>query len=448
MTSRKKVIVLGLGIEGLSLVKYFSKNYEVSVFDEKVESDIEKQATEAVKGYGAKLYLGNIKKLPKFDIIARSPAVRPDYPLISKLTKKGSLLTSATKIFFNICKGEIIGVTGTKGKGTTCTLIYKLLKTQYNNVHLAGNIGIPMLDILPKIKKSSKVVLELSSFQLMDLGKSPHIAVALMATSEHLNWHKDQNEYLKAKSNISKYQNTTDYAVINADFPKSIKLTKETKAKKYFFSTTKETNGVYVKSNNIISAIGEQERVCTATEVLLPGRHNLQNVLASCTVAKIYGITSSNIRKVLKNFKGLEHRLQLVATKEGVKYYNDSFSTIPETTIAAMEAFNGPKILVLGGSSKNSDFRKLINKIETTSTVKNIVLIGKESIRIKGLIKDDRTRKKIITGLNSMAEVVTKCKNLSKSGDIVLLSPACASFDMFKNYKDRGNQFIKAVNLL
>ncbi len=448
MIGKRKVAILGLGIEGLSLIKYFSKNSEITVIDERGEKEIDRQLLSEAKKLNAKLYFGKNPGLPKFDIIARSPAVRPDHPLIAKLSKEDTVLTSATKIFFNECPAEIIGVTGTKGKGTTSTLIFNLLKTKYPDTHLAGNIGIAMMDLLPKISKSSKVILELSSFQLMDLEKSPHVAVVLMTTTEHLNWHKDQSEYLKSKANITKYQNKEDFAIINADFPNAIYLAKNTKAAKYFFSTTKRVNGVFIESNNVISDINGREIICSGDEILLPGKHNLQNIAAACAAAKIYGISTQNIRKVLNNFSGLEHRLQLVATKSAVKYYNDSFSTTPETTIAAVEAFDGPKILILGGSSKNSDFGKLIQKIESTLTIKYLIMIGTEGERIKSLVKKKEVKQKIVSGLKTMGEIVAKCRELSQPGDTVLLSPACASFGLFKNYKDRGNQFITEVNKL
>lgn len=449
MITGQKIVVYGLGIEGLSAVKYLSKNNEVTVLDDRDIRKIDTKFTSEAKKYTTKIFLGKYNNLQKFDLVIRSPGVRPDHPVVKKLILAGATLTSATNIFFHDFHGEIIGVTGTKGKGTTTTLIYQLLKTRYNNVLLAGNIGVPMLGLLPKINPNSKVVLELSSFQLMGLTNSPHVAVVLMTTSEHLNWHKNINEYLSAKSNIVKYQTAIDYAVINKDFPNSKVVSQNTLAKKYFFSTKNKTNGIYIKGDKIISVINGPQIVCKTQDVRLVGPHNLQNVAAAVSVAEIYGIKKTKILKVVKSFKGLSHRLQLVATKNGVKYYNDSFSTTPETTIAAIDSFSSPKIMILGGSSKNSDFTNLVKKIKETPSVKACILLGEEAKKLNGMLKaGQKSNLQIITGLNSMVEVVDKCSRISIKGDIVLLSPAAASFGMFKNYKNRGDQFVREVNKL
>lgn len=448
MISGQKIIVFGLGIEGLSAVKYLSKQNEITVIDDKRESEINRQFITEAKNYKAKLLLGENKNLSEYNLIVRSPGVNPNHATIKYLISKGATLTSATKIFFSEFKGEIIGVTGTKGKGTTSTLIYELLKTEQGDVFLAGNIGNPMLDLLPKIKKTTKIVLELSSFQLIDLKSSPHVSVILMITSEHLDWHKNTTEYLNSKSNLADYQTNKDYCVINRDFVNSLQAASRTRAKKYFFSTKRQTNGVYLKGNKIISKISRIETVCNTSDVVLPGAHNLQNIAAGVAVAKIYGISNKSILKVIKSFMGLQHRLQLVGIKKRVKYYNDSFSTTPETTIAAIESFENPKVLILGGSSKNSDFTSLVLKIKNTPSLRTLILIGKEGKRIKNLLKSKNVKTPTVDGLSSMKKIVLEAQKESLPGGIVLLSPGCASFDMFKNYKDRGNQFITEVKKL
>lgn len=447
MIKGKRIAVFGLGIEGLSAIKYLSGANKVSVFDKRVASKIDSKFTKEAKKSKAKLLLGRSSS-SKFDFVVRSPGVRPDDPEIFKLVSNGARLTSATNIFFKECPGQIIGVTGTKGKGTTSTLIYEILKTQDENVFLAGNIGTPMLDLLPKINKNSKVVLELSSFQLMDLVLSPHVAVTLMTTTEHLDWHKNQEEYLGAKSNIVKHQSTIDFAIFNDDFVNSKSQARLSKAKKYFFSVQHKTNGVYLDGDKIVSQIGKREVVCKARDINLPGSHNIQNIEASVAVAKIFKISNANILKVVKNFKGLKYRLELVAVKKGVKYYNDSFSTTPETTIAAIDAFISPKILILGGSSKKSDFKTLIQKIKSTKSIKALILIGQEGKRIKSMLSNLENNLQVVDGLKSMRQIIGTSQKLSSKGDVVLLSPACASFGMFKNYQDRGDQFTNEVKNL
>lgn len=450
MDNRKNICIFGFGKEGISAANYFGDNAHISIIDDKSQDEIPKENFKKLKTKDARFYYGeNYPKEQKFDLLVRSPGFRPDHPKITHFTNQGFLLTSPTNIFFENCPGTVIGVTGTKGKGTTSTLIYEFLKTQNANIFLAGNIGDPMLEILPKIKKNSLVVLELSSFQLIDLKTSPHLAVVLMVTSEHLNWHISQNEYVKSKESIVSYQAQKDFAIINYDFEQSKLYAQKTKAKVRYFSTKVSANGVYTKEGYIYSQIGKLEKVCQTKQILLPGEHNLQNVCAAVAVAKILKIKNSNIVKVLTTFRGLTHRLQLVNEINGVKYYNDSYSTVPETSIAAINALNDPKILILGGSSKKSDFKKLAEQIIQSKSIKALILIGEERAIIKKAINTKgKFYGRIIEGLKTMKQIVKTAAEIASYGDIVLLSPACASFDMFKNYEDRGQQFTSEVNKL
>jgi len=449
MISKKRIAILGFGKEGLSAANYLGVNNDVSIIDEKQKSEIEQESFKKLKA-GAHFYFGG--KLPErqnFDLIIRSPSIRPDHSIIKKLKKSQSTLTSSTQIFFDECPCKIIGVTGTKGKGTTATLIYEMLKTQNKDVFLAGNIGTPALDILPKLKKGNIVILELSSFQLIDLRKSPSIAVVLMITQEHLDWHTNESEYKKSKESLVSHQKKSDCAIINRDFEASFSFAKKTKAKVFLFSQKSRTNGVYLKGTKITSKITKEEEICKINDILLPGRHNLQNAMAAIATAKILKINNENIKKVLKKFKGLVHRLQYLGKIQNVKFYNDSFSTIPETTIAATDAITGPKILILGGSSKNSDFTKLAKKIIQDKSIRSLVLIGNEAKKIKDVIfKAGNYSGEIVEGATNMKEIASQAYAISKPKDTIILSPACASFDMFKNYQDRGNQFIQEVQEL
>ena len=450
MIQGKKIVIFGFGKEGVASANFLGKNNQITVIDEKSQSEIDREFFKKLKIQNVDFYFrGRLPRDLHFDYLIRSPAVRLDNPIIKLLAKNGAVLTSATKIFFDKCPGKIIGVTGTKGKGTTATLIYEMLKTQFDNVFLAGNIGTPALEILPKVNKESVVILELSSFQLIDLQKSPQIAVVLLITSEHLDWHQDTPEYCRAKESIVSFQNANDYAIINQDYPASRNFAQKTKARVYYFSTKQKTNGTYLSHDLIISEINSHQEISKTSQVLLPGAHNLQNVLAAIACAKIQKIKTENIIKVLARFKGLIHRLQLVREIEGVKFYNDSFSTIPETTIAAIEAFSQSKILILGGSSKNSDFSLLGQKINQDKSIKAIILVGKEAASIKEAIaKSGGTGAKIIEGVKNMHQIASQAYKEAKAQDVVILSPACASFDMFKNYQDRGMQFIREVKSL
>lgn len=425
----KKIAVIGEGLEGLSSAKYLrGKGASVTILDQKLDND----------------YLNDLNK---YDLIIRSPGVKPE--LLSSVSAEK--ITSQIKLFFDLCPCRIIGVTGTKGKGTTASLIYEMLKRQGRNVYLGGNIGVPPFDFLDKLDKNSIVVLELSSFQLIDLTKSPQIAVMLMVTSEHLDYHGDTKEYVDAKRNILRHQGENDIAILNRDYPATNESDIHTNGKVYTVSRERESfeEGCFVRSGMIVLRINGQDREIIATgEILLPGRHNLENVCAASLASYLAGVSVSNITHVLKNFKGLEHRLELVATVNDVSYYDDSFSTTPETAIAAIQSFKQPEILILGGSSKNSDFSELGRTISEAENIKAIIGIGAEWPKIKSHIVDPISRFSVIDGAKNMQTIVAAAAKVAASGDVVLLTPACASFDMFKNYKDRGERFKQAVMAL
>ncbi len=427
----KKIALVNAGgrVESTSNASYFEKQgAKVTIFDQTQGEDY-------------------LKKLDEFDLVVRSPGVKLSELITYNLKLKTSKITSQTKLFFDLCPCKIIGVTGTKGKGTTSSLIYKMLKKQGFDAYLGGNIGEPPFNFLDKLNAQSIVVLELSSFQLLDLDKSPHIAVMLMTTSEHLDWHKDLEEYINAKRNILKFQTQKDFAIVNRDYPASNESDLHTNAKVFYVSTERNGyEGCFTKDNAVwINKNGKEEKIIDAAEILLPGKHNLENVSAAIMAATLFGVARESIVSVLKTFKGLEHRLELVDTINGVKYYDDSFSSIPETAIAAINAFKNPEILILGGSSKNSDFSELGRVISNAKNIKAIIGIGVEWQRIKSEIRNPKPEIYFIEGAKNMEQIVKAASKLAMPGDVVLLTPACASFDMFKNYKDRGEQFKSEV---
>ena len=423
----KKIAVIGQGLEGESSAKFLKeKGAEVTVLDQK---------------QGGKYLDG----LEKYDLIVRSPGVR--LPELERKVSKDKI-TSQTKLFFDLCPAPIIGVTGTKGKGTTASLIYEMLKAEGKDAYLGGNIGVPPFDFLNKLNKDSIVVLELSSFQLIDLHKSPHIAVVLMITSEHLDYHKDVLDYVSAKRNILRFQKSDDFAIINREYPASNESDVETNAKVYFVSREREIDeGCFARDGKIVIRTKERELpVFETKDLILRGEHNFENVCAAVMAAYLSGVSVKNIQNVLADFKGLEHRLELVGQVNGVEYYNDSFSTTPETAIAAIEAFEEPEILILGGSSKKSNFEELGQLISGKGNIKAIIGIGVEWPKIKEHIKSSSIL--IIEDATNMNQIVQAASKIALPGDVVLLSPACASFDMFKNYKDRGEQFKSEVHKL
>lgn len=405
----KKIAVLGYGIEGQDAEKFLKKRgANVSILDQKFDENY-------------------LKNLENFDVIVRSPGVYRYKKEINVANKKGVKITSPIHIFFDEFPGMIIGVTGTKGKGTTSTLIYEILKTAKKDVYLAGNIGKPFLELLPKLNKNSIVVLEMSSFQLIDLPVSPDIAVVLNITSDHMDWHKSQEEYVDSKKNIVKYQKQFDWAVLNKDYKITTDFSKITKANVIFFS-----------KNTLEKAYKEG--------LLLKGEHNLENIAAAVSVGKILNIDKKLIKKTVKNFKGLEHRLELVKKIGGVSFYNDSFATGPQPTIAAIKSFSERETLILGGSDKGLDYKNLGEIINKTKNVVNILLIGEIRNQIKKHISKNKNVYDL--GTSTMIEIVKKAYEVTNRGGVVILSPAAASFDMFENYKDRGNQFKAAVKKL
>lgn len=459
----KKFAVLGFGQEGASAVKFLlEKGAKVSVFDVRGEDKFDK--AELAELQEKEVFL-NLTSYPddfsEFDFVVRSPGIRLTSSIMKKAQDQEAKITSVTKIFFELCPCPIVGVTGTKGKGTTSSLIYEMLKEQGVDAYLGGNIGLPPLEFLSSLKSTSCVVLELSSFQLQDLTKSPQISVFLMVTSEHLDYHNDVNEYVDAKRNILRFQKESDFAVLNRDYPASNESDVYTQAQVYYVSRERSAErGCYVQDGYIVikpdgqadgpeGALAQREiKVVPTSEILLPGKHNYENVCAAALAAYLAGVEIKYIASVLKTFRGLEHRLELVRVVNGVRYYDDSFSTTPETAIAAIEAFQDPEILILGGSSKKSDFTELGKTIREAKNIKAIIGIGEEWPKIKSELKTQNTELKIVEDCFNMKEVVEKAREIAEIGDVVLLSPACASFGMFKNYKDRGNQFKNVVNEL
>jgi len=453
----KQVAIVGLSTEGIDSVKFFVKEGAMVTCCDRRNKEQLGETYEMLDKQKVKFSLGPnyLDNLEKYDLIVRTPGAALFLPQLEEALKRKQIITSQIKLFFEECPCPVIGVTGTKGKGTTVSLIGEILKNSGFVTHVGGNIGKPLLSSVRNIYKNHIVVLELSSFQLEDLDKSPHISVILNITQEHLNnmdpmatnYHKTRDDYVKAKENLIKHQKPADFCVINADFDTSKSFSKLTKAKTYWFSKQQQVQGVYVKSGEIILNLNHiKEKIASVDRLLLRGRHNWENISAAILAAYLAGAKIKAIKSTVVSFKGLEHRLELVGEINQVKFYNDSFSTIPETTIAAIKAFSENIILIAGGSDKGSNYTQLGQDL-INSRIKTLILIGLMASKIEDAILQ-ASRKlnqpvsfKIVRNLTNMQSIIDTAFNETKQGDIVLLSPACASFDMFKNYKDRGNQF-------
>lgn len=410
-----KVGIVGYGVEGKSAEAYYkAKGDEVVILD-------------------------TDKDLTGYDLLVRSPGVHP-----SKLPEDAKV-TSVTNEFMAVCPAPIFGVTGTKGKGTTASLLAEMLKSAGKTVHLGGNFGVPALDLLPQIQPDDIVVLELSSFQLMDAKKSPHVSICLMIAPEHLDYHSDEQEYWSAKGNIFAHQGSTDIAIYNKNDQHSMDLAYTSAGQKIPYDVeAADKSGAYVADE----AIWYQDtRICSVSDVALLGRHNLQNVCAAVAAACHETEDVVAIAEAIKTFQGLPLRLQAIKTVNDVLYVNDSIGTTPESTIAAVQAFTEPKVLILGGSDKGASFTDMAQVI-TDSNVPGVVIMGQTGDQIEGELKLAGYPDNQIQRAGSMEEAVAKTAEIAEAGSVVLLSPACASFDMFESYKQRGEMFNAAVQSL
>jgi UDP-N-acetylmuramoylalanine--D-glutamate ligase len=439
-----KIAILGYGTQGQSAYEYWRKGNDITICDATV---IESPGNvELISGPD---YL---KNLDQYDLIVRSPSIHPRDIVAANDETISQKVTTVTNEFMRVCPSKnVIGVTGTKGKGTTSTLITKMLEAAGKKVHLGGNIGIPPLELLKNdIQPDDWVVLELANFQLIDLQYSPHIAVGVMVVPEHLNWHADFDEYVASKQNLFKYQTVHDLAVYNRNNVHSEQLASVSPAPKLSYEVPspgadpRELSGAYVKDDVVFV---NNTKVCTTSEPALLGRHNLENICAACLA--VWDIVEGDItalREVITTFSGLEHRLEFVRELNGVRYYDDSFGTTPETSIVAMQAFQGPKVMILGGSDKGVPFDDLA-QVAATSNVKHAIVIGDVADNIVQALHNAGFES-ITTGLRTMRDIVVAAQQQATPGDTVLLSTGTASFGLFNDYKDRGDQFKHAVQAL
>lgn len=450
-----KIGIVGWGVEGQSAFHYFGPDHEYLIVNEEPRDDfppesdrikiqfIDKKRPVGLTGNAEDLsYLAGLDKCDKIIYSPVAPKnLRQFYGDNKSFWDK---TTTALHIFFETVKTKnIIGVTGTKGKGTTSTLIAKMLEAQGKKVHLGGNIGRSVLDFVNDVMADDWVVLEVSSFQLYNFPYSPHIAVILMVKPEHLDWHEDFYEYTEAKSQLIRHQKKDDVAIYFAENEYSKQIAGDSPGKKIPYY---EKPGAFVRGDGMI-VIGDDEKVIISKEeVKLLGEHNLQNICAACTaVSEVVG-SLDKAKAVLSSFSGLEHRLELVREFEGVKYYDDSFGTTPETAAVAIKSLIEPVILIAGGSDKGVPLDELADSI-VKDRVKAVVTIGETAPKIQKLLKA-RKFSNILSGLAKMPDIVAAARGAAEPGDAVLLSPGCASFGLFKDYKDRGNQFKQAVQAL
>ncbi|WBW97955.1 UDP-N-acetylmuramoyl-L-alanine--D-glutamate ligase [Oceanirhabdus sp. W0125-5] len=443
----KKVAVVGIGVSNIPLIKKLAEyGSKITAFDKKNHDDISVELLEEFNKLGINLCLGEnyLEGLTGFDIVYRTPSMMPDNRYLVRCREEGAIITSEMEEFVKYCPAKIFAVTGSDGKTTTTSIIYEILKEEGYETWVGGNIGTPLFDKLDEMEKEHKVVLELSSFQLISMTQAIDVAVVTNLSPNHLDIHKDMDEYIDAKKNIFLYQTREDLLVINRENEITNAFEKESKGLVTKFSLNREIkNGAFYKDGKLY--LGDQF-VCNKEDIRLIGMHNVDNMLAAfCATKDDVSIESMN--KVASSFSGVEHRIEFVREVDGVKYYNDSIASSPTRTIAGLRGFNRPVILIAGGYDKNIPFDTLAK--EGFQYVKKLILVGltKDKIRAE-FEKEMSSRGKSIPiyEAKTFEETVEIAERISEYGDIVYLSPACASFDMFPNFMLRGEKFKELVN--
>lgn len=431
-----KIAIAGYGLEGEENYKYWAEQggHDITIVDES-----ETPTHMLPDGIPTILGQGVFEKLNGFDMVIRTAGLAPQ-----KLKTDGKVW-SATNEFFEKCPAKIIGVTGSKGKGTTSSMIASILEAAGKKVWLVGNIGVPALGTLDQIGSEDIVVFELSSFQLWDLERSPHGAVVLYIEPEHLNVHKDMEDYVQAKAHIRLHQTNQDMCIYHPTNRYAHQIANVSSVGKKIRYGIVDDGGVYDRDGQFWQ---NTEIICPTEAVQVIGAHNIENACAAISLVRAFDpdVTIDAIEKGLRSFKGLPHRLQFIREVAGVQYYDDSIATTPSSTIAALRSFDQPKVIILGGSYKGSDFSDLAKELLNHQVYG--ILIGDEAPTISKALDEVGFTSYEVLASGDMSEVVDRSHNVAKSGSVVLLSPASASFGLFRDYVDRGNQFSAAVNKL
>lgn len=444
----KRVAVVGIGVSNIPLINFLlSLGATVTAFDKKTREELGDIAAD-FDDKGVKLELGNeyLDNLTGFDVVFKTPSMRIDSDALVKVKNEGAYVTSEMEEFVRYSKGKIYGITGSDGKTTTTTIISKLLEEQGYNTWVGGNIGTPLFSRIEDINENDRVVLELSSFQLMTMTQEIDVAICTNLAPNHLDMHKNMQEYIDAKKNIFLYQESNGVLIVNRENEITHEFVKEAKGIVKEFSSKREMiDGAYYKDNTLY--LGRKE-VCKKDDIVIKGMHNVENYLAAFLATKD-DVSIENMKKVAETFAGVEHRCELVRELDGVKYYNDSIASSPTRTLAGLRAFDEKVIVIAGGYDKHIPFEPLA--YEGYPYIKELILMGATREKIKEVFDKLEVEKGIkisIRMAKTLEEAVSIAKDIAKSGDIVTLSPACASFDMYPNFMIRGNKFKDIVKNL
>ncbi len=449
----KRIAIIGLGTSNIPLLDYFAKaGASVIAFDNRSIEKLDKSTIEKMNMLHIKYHLGdeNLKNLVGFDYIFRSPSCRPDTPEIVAEVNRGAILTSEIEKVLELSPSTIIGITGSDGKTTTTTLVYEILKANGYKCFLGGNIGTPLFTQIKDMKPSDYVVLELSSFQLMNMKISPKIAVVTNVTPNHLNVHKDYQEYIDSKKNIYLHQGEDGILVTNKDNEITKDFYKDANGKIIFFSHKEllDNGVIFDETDRTIKLCedGVRKHLIKQKDMKLRGEHNCENACAAIA-ATLKLSSEDNMINTIKNFGGVEHRLEFVKNINGIPWYNDSIGTSPTRTIAGLNSFDEKIVLIAGGYDKHLDYTPIAEPI--IKNVSKLILMGATADKIENAVKDEmkKENKQLpIYRVKTLQDAVDKAKEVSNEGEVVLFSPASASFDLFKNFEERGNKFKEIVN--
>lgn len=449
----RKVAIIGLGVSNIPLLKFlYDLGAIITVFDNRTVDKMPEEILHILstcnidKAFGP----GNLNNLSGFEIIFRSPSCLPTTKELVEEEKRGAIITTEVEMLMKLCPGKIIGITGSDGKTTTTSLIYEILKQKGYNCFLGGNIGTPLFTKIDEMKPDDIIVLELSSFQLMGMAVSPDIAVITNITPNHLNIHSSYDEYIDAKKNIYKYQDENGILILNFDNEITRQCGLDAKGKVEFFSGRNKLDNGFIVDEGVIKLCQDKIRrhILNTRAAMLKGEHNYENICAALLATETLVDIESAVETV-KNFQGVPHRLELIRRVNGVRWYNDSIGTTPVRTIAGLNAFQEEIILIAGGYDKNLDYtpigRPILNK------TKGVIVLGQTADKIIDAIeKESKIRNKTVDiyKCKTLEQCIEVAKEIAKPGQIVLFSPASASFDMFKNFEERGEKFKELVNKL
>ena len=444
----KKVLVVGTGKSGVAATGLLLKEkVQTVLFDADKELDTKEFFEKNPSLNGVSLILGDLsdEQIKQFDIAVLSPGVPTDIPMVNRLRDAGVKIWGEIELAYAFGKGRIIAITGTNGKTTTTALTGEIMAEHYDDVRVVGNIGIPYTSMVQGTTEETVTVAEISSFQLETIHEfRPHVSAILNITPDHLNRHHTMENYIKAKEDITKNQTADDFCVLNYEDEVLRTFAEKCPAKVIFFSSRRVLDeGFYLEGEEIMYAHDNKtDRVINVNDLNLLGRHNYENVMAACAMSVSIGVPMDKIVEVLKTFKALEHRIEYVTEKRGVRFYNDSKGTNPDAAIQGIRAMNRPTLLIGGGYDKQSEYDEWIEAFD--GKVKELVLIGQTADKIEACAKKHWFNN--VVKKETFEDAITYCYAHAVSGDAVLLSPACASWGMFPNYEERGRIFKEIVN--